>query len=563
MELFHEIANAADPLNILLLLGTALLAGILGGRLLVLLKMPSVVGYIISGIVIGQTGIHFIDGDTIEMLKPYNYFALGIIGFLIGGELKWEVFKKYGKQFTNILLFEALTAFVAVASVITLVGSFFMPFPQAISIGLVLGAIASATAPAATTDVLWENKTRGPITRTIMGLVALDDALALILFAIAVSVAKVLTGNGDANILTSIVTPVYEMGSAVLIGIIAGKSLTALIDPRAEEGAVLRISIGVLLVILGGAKVIQSDMLLAAMAMGATLSNSAPRKSPRIFSAIEGITPPVFVIFFVLVGAGLSVSGLDTTALILVGAYFLGRTGGKMLGATIGAKVGRAPTSVAKYLRYCLFSQAGVAIGLSIMAQDIFQDSFGKTIAIVITTSTFIVQLIGPALTKYAVTKGGEVGLNITEEDLLEKTTAGRICTARNTITEDTPVTKIIELFSEDDQLYYPVMDKHHSVQGVVTIQGIKSAFLAYEITDFLLAHDLMEQIHTFAAAGDRLSDVNSYISMDEQPFAIILSDSGDYAGILTEQDIQKYITSKITEMRKISNNLDTAEVTA
>ena len=167
--------------NVILLLGIVLSLGTLGGRLFQFLKIPQVVGYIVIGILLGQSGLKLIGPDSIDNLRYFSSFALAIIGFMIGGELKISVLKKYGKQFTWILIFEALTAFIVVSCFVSLAAWFlFHDLRLAVSLGLLLGAISSATAPAATTDVLWENKTKGPLTSTVLGLVAMDDGVALL-----------------------------------------------------------------------------------------------------------------------------------------------------------------------------------------------------------------------------------------------------------------------------------------------------------------------------------------------------------------------------------------------
>ncbi|UCC95902.1 MAG: cation:proton antiporter, partial [Candidatus Omnitrophota bacterium] len=161
-------------LNFLFLLGLALFGGTIGGRLFQKMRIPQVVGYIAIGIVIGESGLKLIGHDIIQTLQPFNYFALGLIGFMIGGELKKEIIVKYGKQFINILLSEGLAAFLAVSFFVGIVGTFlFGDWRFSWALGLLLGAIASATAPAATTQVLREYKTRGPLTRTVLGIVAL------------------------------------------------------------------------------------------------------------------------------------------------------------------------------------------------------------------------------------------------------------------------------------------------------------------------------------------------------------------------------------------------------
>ena len=170
-------------LNILLLLGLALFGGTVGGRIFQKFRIPQVVGYIIIGILIGQSGIKMVDESIIEALRPFNYFALGLIGFMVGGELKKEIFAKYGKDFLYILLCEGLAPFLLVSISVGILGTvMFGSGPFVWALALLLGAIASATDPATTTSVLKEYKTRGPLTTTILGIVALDDGLALFLF---------------------------------------------------------------------------------------------------------------------------------------------------------------------------------------------------------------------------------------------------------------------------------------------------------------------------------------------------------------------------------------------
>jgi len=205
LSLFH--------LNILLLLGLVLFGGTIGGRLFQKIRIPQVVGYIIVGILLGRTGAGIIDEHIIKLFQPFNYFALGLIGFMIGGELKKETFQKYGKQLMYILSFEGLMAFFLVSTLVIVVGNHFLESRELVwSLGLLLGAIASATAPAATTDVLWEYKTRGPLTTTVLGIVGMDDGLSLMLFAIASSIAASLIGGVSSGIFNTFFHIIYELG---------------------------------------------------------------------------------------------------------------------------------------------------------------------------------------------------------------------------------------------------------------------------------------------------------------------------------------------------------------
>ena len=238
-------------LHILGLLGLVLFGGTVGGRLFQKLKIPQVVGYIAIGILLGRSGLHVINEDLIQKLEPLSYFVLGIIGLMIGGELKREVFQKYGKQFLCILFAEGLFAFLVVFLAVGFVGGFLFESQKMVwSLALILGAIASATAPAATTDVLWEYKTRGPLSTTILGIVALDDALALVLFAVASSIAGHLMGVNVEGIAHAVLKPVHEIGVSLLIGTVSGFILTKILRNFHEEDRILQFSIGAVLLVL-------------------------------------------------------------------------------------------------------------------------------------------------------------------------------------------------------------------------------------------------------------------------------------------------------------------------
>ena len=183
--------STLETANLILLLGLIMFLGALGGRIFQKLRIPQVVGYIVIGVFIGQSGFQLLSASVITALDPLSNVALSLIGFLIGAELKLSVIKKYGKQFIGILLFEAIVPFFVVALIVLAVAYVLTrDFTTSLSMALVLGSISSATAPAATTDVLKENRTRGPLTMTVLGIVAMDDAVALILYAIASSTAS-------------------------------------------------------------------------------------------------------------------------------------------------------------------------------------------------------------------------------------------------------------------------------------------------------------------------------------------------------------------------------------
>src|SRR5574344_1473480 len=222
--------------HLVLLLGIIIFVGAFGGWLFQKLKIPQVVGYIVMGIIIGSSGLHILEPTVIAALDPISTVALSLIGFLVGGELKIKVIKKYGKQFVSILLFESITPAIIVGSAVTLVVYLFTKnFVQAISIGLLLGAICSATAPAATTDVLAEYRTRGPLTTTVYGIVAMDDAIALILYAIVSTVVSPIIGGHSVSFVSQLLSIARDIFGSILIGGAFGFLLSLIIRHLLNE----------------------------------------------------------------------------------------------------------------------------------------------------------------------------------------------------------------------------------------------------------------------------------------------------------------------------------------
>ncbi|MEA1913235.1 MAG: cation:proton antiporter [candidate division WOR-3 bacterium] len=279
-------------LNILLILGLTIFLGTVGARIFKKFRIPQVVAYIVIGILLGTMGIGIIKEPIIKAFEPFNLFALGLIGFMIGGELKKELFQKYGKQLFYILISEGLSAFLLVTLIVVLVGNFFFESSKLVwAIGLLLGSIAAATAPAATTDVLWEYKTRGPLTTTVLGIVGMDDGLSLVLFAIASSIAVSLLGKTSAGILAKSFRTLYEIGGSIGLGILGGFALSSIVKKINEEYGILAFSIGIIVLILGIAKLIGVDILLAAMSIGFVVTNYIPRKGKEVFELIDKFTP--------------------------------------------------------------------------------------------------------------------------------------------------------------------------------------------------------------------------------------------------------------------------------
>ena len=553
-QLTHTITKLSGAhLNALFLLGLILFTGTVGGRILQKLRIPQVVGYIIAGILLGRSGLDIINKDVIEALAPFNYFALGIIGFMIGGELKTDVFRRYGKQFIAILLAEGVTAFIVVFVLVGLLGSIFFGNPVYFwALGLLLGAIASATAPAATTDVLWEYKARGPLTTTVLGIVALDDALALMLFAIAASIVPGMLG-AHASLLSAIARPVYEIGAGVIVGAVFSIILVKLLRRYVEKDKILVFSLCSILFALGSALIMEIDMLLAAMVMGMVLVNQEKRLSKEVFKLVSGFATPFYILFFVLVGAKFDLHATTASAVFIAVIYLFGRTFGKMTGAYFGAKFSGAPASVVRYLPYCLFSQAGVAIGLSILASQIFPGAIGSSIIVIVTLTTFVVQLLGPSCVKYAVIRAQEAGLNVTEEDLLLKTTVGQIMDKNPPhVYENIQIKDILNIFSKSNYRTYPVIDKGKKLKGVITLESIRQSLAHAEIGSLVLAHDIMETaVLRGINTASSLLEAEEVIDKYNVNYLPIVDKKLILLGFLEKEAIHRFVSSRLIEAEK------------
>jgi len=550
LSLFH--------LNILFLLGLALFGGTVGGRLFQKLRIPQVVGYIAIGIIIGQSGLRIVTHNIIETLQPFNYFALGLIGFMIGGELKKEVLSRYGKQFLYILLSEGIAASLLVFSLVGIVGSFFLGAKTAWTLGLLLGAIASATAPAATTEVLREYRTRGPLTKTVLGIVAMDDGLALLLFAVASSIAGNLSGYTYEGTPKTFIHSIYEIGGSILIGVLSGLILNRVLRKYSEEGRILAFSIGTVLLAVGLSLAVNVDMLIAAMTLGVVATNFVPRRSKEAFKLVAGFTPPIYVLFFVLVGAKLNIGHMTLPIALLFAIYLIGRSAGKMIGSDFGARISGAPKSVQRYLPLCLFSQAGVAIGLSILASQYFPGDIGNAIVIIITSTTFVLEIVGPWFVKMAVEKAGEVGLSITEEDIIRKSKVQDIMDKSFPLTyRNTSLDEILKIFSESANLYFPVVDKDKKLLGIITVDNIKNTFMETSFNHFLLADDLMEPVVATTMPNAPMSAVKELLDKYNLECLPVITDENKLVGLIERRELDRLLSRKMLELQKKARSLE------
>jgi CBS domain-containing protein len=275
-----------------------------------------------------------------------------------------------------------------------------------------------------------------------------------------------------------------------------GYALNTALRRARDHEKTLAFTIGAVTLVVGAAQALEFDLILAAMALGATTRNLAPRRSTNAFEMVRRFSPPIYVLFFVFVGARLDVRGIPPWMWAVAAAYLVGRTAGKMAGANLGARIGRAGESVKKYLGLTLFSQAGVAVGLAIMASVRFPGETGDAIVTIITATTFVVQLIGPPCVKYAIHKAGEAGRDITEEDLMESLKVSEIMQGKAfTFMADTPLPQILLSIAETEAIAYPVVVQDNELIGMISIQGLKQSFAIEGEKHWYLAYDLMEPV--------------------------------------------------------------------
>ncbi len=548
----------AEP-GILLILGIAVSGGILSAVIVKRLSIPQVLGYLVMGIIIGQSGFKLVTKTDIATLAPLNFFALGVIGFLVGSEIRFETFKKYGRQFSSILLAEGLSAFILVSVPISVLMYFlFKDLTSAVAAGIVFGAIASATDPASTINVLWEYRSAGVLTTTLIAIVALDDALAMTLYGLGTSVAQMLTGT-DVSIATQAFQVIIDLGGSLALGFATGMVLDYLLHHSNTREYMLSLAIGILLLDIGIAVMFRMDVILASMVAGITLSNRAPRRSSEFLGIMKSFATPIYILFFVLVGARLGIASMPLWLWLIIGIYILGRSAGKTAGAFIGARFSKADRIVQTNTGLGLFAQGGVAVGLSIMASEHLHDislsgdlSLGDAIIFGITATTFIVQIAGPPLVKVAIKRAGEIGKKITEEDVIAKWTVEDVVDRDiSSIAENAPVSVIFSKIPDARHNFFPVVGKDGKTVGLITFEELKDIVLDQSSWEWLVASDVMILVRDYLYLSTPLTDALRSIKQlgIEQAPVFESKESLKPAGILdtrrVKQKIRQYIVEK------------------
>lgn len=556
-ELLANIQAPTEELNIILLIGIAIFGGTVGARVFHLLNIPRIVGYVAIGIVLGPL-LGTISPKTIADLEPFNMFALGIIGFLIGGELKRDIFVKFGKQVTAILLFEGLMAFFLVGTLSFATIWYFSDWKTGLAVGVIFGAICAATDPASTMSVLWEYKSRGSLTSMLIAIVALDDALALILYAVCVSVAGVVVGHEEAGFFGALFSSFYEIFGSLAIGVAAGILLNWILKRTNEPERVLIFSISSALLIIGVAITRRLDVIISSMALGATLTNIGSRKVLSSFKLVRNFSAPIYVLFFVLVGARLRIVNFGLQVVILAAAYIIGSIVGKTTGAWLGAVYSKATPAIRKYLGFCLYQQGTIAIALLLVASQKFEGQIRDMMLSVIIAGVFVLQLVGPVFVKIGSKKAGEAGLNITEEDLIKTYKVSDVMDTDVPVMEaGLSLSEVIKLVSNTDSLYYCVVDYPDKLIGAVTLDGIRNTFSTQELNEWLVALDVAEPIIAKVTPETTLSEALEKIrQLDVEFLPVVTKSNGDkHIGILTERSVRRRLSAEILAKQKEADN--------
>ena len=407
----------------LLLIAIALFAGLLMTRLFVKFRLPDVTAYLVAGIligpcVLGRLGVPclgFNTSDQVDSLSMISDVALGFIAFAICHEFRLSALKQTGKQATIIGILQAVVATICV-DIALVVLHFMMPDLLPMPVAITLGAIAAATAPAATLMVVRQYKAKGPVTDVLLPVVALDDAVGLVIFAVSFGIAQSMK-NGTTHIAALIIEPLMEVFLSVVFGGLVGLGLTWLErffhshrnrNALIAGSVILTVAVSQLKIPIGSFTFGFSSLLVCMM-LGTIFCNFCPLSEDLMLQA-DRWSGPAITLFFVLSGAALDFSVFSDLSVVIIGVvYIIFRSFGKIIGAHFSSVLAKSPETVKKYLGITLLPQAGVALGMCTTAYRILGGAEGTLIRNIVLFSVLIYELVGPSLTKWALTKAGDI----------------------------------------------------------------------------------------------------------------------------------------------------------
>lgn len=389
-------------MNVLLKIAIVLVVGIIGGRVAGLVKLPNVSGYLVFGLLLGPSFFNFISPADVQSFNIINELALAAIAFSIGNEFVLKEMKKIGKSIFIITLMEVIGAVLLVFCIL------FFVFRQPFAFSIVIASMSAATAPAATLLVMKQYNAKGPLTRTILPVVALDDVFGIVVFGIALSVAKIVTYKQQLSVVSMMFGPLIEIAGSVGIGFVLGLLLSWLSQKASGRDELQAIALAAIGVATGISLLLNMSPLLTCIVMGTVLVN-IQQNSIRVFDSVNSFAAPIYILFFTLAGASLDLSILKTVGLMGI-AYVLARGLGKIAGAWAGAAMVKAEPAVRKYLGLGLLPQGGISIGLMVLVRQQLPD-YAVAINTIIMFSVLIYETSGPIFAKIALKKAGEIGI--------------------------------------------------------------------------------------------------------------------------------------------------------
>jgi len=402
------------PMNLVLAIGVMVVLGWLGGMIVRRAGLPAITGYLIAGLILGPSAFGLISQETLDDLSPVvPPLALGIIAYLIGGRLPVSSLRGLVGEILTITAVQAIAALVVVITLITLLGPLLTPLDldakSFLAMGLLAGAISLATAPAATLAIVDEKRSKGPLTTSLLGLVALDDALAVVAFTLALGAAILLLGGGEeVSPWLLFLEELGRLGLSVILGALL--ALPVLLIGRVAAGRRQRQVATLAIVVLsaGLAEWLGLFPLIANLVLGFVVVNRRPEGDlVGVIRELEGV---VFVIFFTLAGAYFDVGAIRSAG-TLAGLIIAGRTVGKVGGAWLGATLSGAPAVVRRWLGIALLPKAGVSVGLALLLLEVPElEEIGTVLVSAILASTLINELIAPPLVAFALSRSGEAG---------------------------------------------------------------------------------------------------------------------------------------------------------
>lgn len=417
-------------LPLLFLVGIFIIAGFFSGRIVKKIKLPSLIGFMLMGVLLGPSLLNILSGDTQKSLQFITEICLGFVALSIGLELRYTTLKNQGIGMLLVIFMESFLAFFIVTLLVWLV-------TKDLALALIFGSIAPASAPAGTVAVIQEYKAKGPLTKALYTVVGFDDGLGIIIFGFAFTIAKTLilqeAGTNSGMLAVVLLKPLLEIGLTLIVGVGLAFLFKLLTFHLKSQRDIFIITFAIVTMGCGLSTLLNMSLILTNMIIGLVIVNTTPQPFiTKVSNQTEEIMPLLFLLFFLLAGSNLHITALPAMGVIGL-VYIIGRSCGLLGGAWLGSLLGKLPTVIRKYLGLGILSQAGVAIGLSLVVKQDFLSLFkdfspegatagqlaayehanfiGNNVITMITATCIIFEIIGPITTKIALKKAKEINV--------------------------------------------------------------------------------------------------------------------------------------------------------